>query len=106
MNEVSRGDDVKHFRLILTEMQKALGSVVTSMQSTQDGIRAVATVLTEVCNAVNTNSGIDGQTSHAASTSATGIHYDEKVAIAVISILMNTTSVLWGNTGWFVVWGS
>jgi len=31
MNEVSRSDDVKHFRMILNEMQKALGSVVSSM---------------------------------------------------------------------------
>ena len=33
MNEVARGDDVKHFRLILNEQQKALASVVTSMMS-------------------------------------------------------------------------
>jgi len=71
-NEVSRGDDAKHSRMILTEMQKALGSVVSSMVSTQDGIRSMATVLSEVCHAVNTNAGIS-QPSAAASTSATGI---------------------------------
>ena len=69
-HEVSRSDDVRHFRLILSEMQKALGSVVSSMVSTQDGIRTMATVLTEVCNAVNVNAGND-QTA-VASTSATG----------------------------------
>ena len=35
MNEESRGDDVKHVRLILTETQKALGSVVSSMASSE-----------------------------------------------------------------------
>ena len=74
MNEVSRCNDVKHVRTILTEMQKALGSVVSSMVATQDGIRTIATVLTEVCNAVNANAG-DAQPSPAASTSATGIAY-------------------------------
>jgi len=76
MNEVSRSGDEKHFRLILTEMQKALGSVVSSMVSTQDGIRTMATVLTEVCNAVNTNAGNEqrsaASTSAAAGNSATG----------------------------------
>jgi len=70
MNELSRNGDAKHFRMILTEMQKALGNVVSSMVSTQDGIRTMATVLTEVCNAVNTNAGNDHPP--AASTSATG----------------------------------
>jgi len=70
MNELSRNGDAKHFRMILTEMQKALGNVVSSMVSTQDGIRTMATVLTEVCNAVNTNAGNDQPP--ASSTSATG----------------------------------
>jgi len=72
-NEMSRGDDAKHSRMILTELQKALGSVVSSMVSTQDGIRSMATVLSEVCHAVNTNAAIS-QPSAAASTSATGIY--------------------------------
>jgi len=71
MNEKSRGDDVKHVRLILTETQKALGSVVSSMASTHDDIRTMATVLTGVCNAINTNAGIN-QPAAAASTSAEG----------------------------------
>jgi len=46
---------------VKSEMQKALGSVVTSMVSTQDGIRSIATVLTQVCNAVNVNAAVDSQ---------------------------------------------
>lgn len=73
-NEASRRDDVRHFRTIFSEMQKALASVVSSMVSTQDGIRTVATVLTEVCRAVNTNASIN-----VASTSTiTGIASDPR----------------------------
>jgi len=76
MNEVSRSDDVKHFRMIVTEMQKALGSVVSSMVSTQDGIRTVATVLTQVCNAVNSNADSSQPICTTAFSAATGMLVD------------------------------
>ena len=71
MNEVSRCDDVKYFRMILSEMQKALGSVVSSLMSTQDGIRTMATVLNEVCSVVNVNAS-NVEPSARATTSAAG----------------------------------